>query len=152
MGVFPPSVLDAFVAPINMISSVGTFVGDPWILPNPTEVKTYGDTMPLLPAERTYSAIQSKFVSAICSPKEDKLDQYSLPKWTDFPSSSSQSTTLSLQSLGSSAPRVVLSLTTSSLPASQDPIPLPSSLVGETLPTSNHTYQRSKQKGGRCRK
>ena len=35
MGVFPPPVPDAFVSPINMISSIGTFVGDPWILPNP---------------------------------------------------------------------------------------------------------------------
>ena len=39
MGVFPPLFPDAFVAPINMISSVGTFVGDPWILPNPTELE-----------------------------------------------------------------------------------------------------------------
>ena len=62
------------------------------------------------------------------------------------------STTLSLQSLGSSAPRVVLSLVVSSLPASQDPVPLPSSSNGETLPTSNHTYRRSKRRGGRRRK
>ena len=47
VGVFPPPIPDAFVAPINMISSVGTFVGDPWILPNPTKVETYGETMPL---------------------------------------------------------------------------------------------------------
>ena len=57
MGVFLPPVPDALVAPINMISSVGTFVGDPWILPDPTEVETYGDTMSLSPVERTYSTI-----------------------------------------------------------------------------------------------
>ena len=74
MGVFPPPVPDAFVASINMISSVDTFVGDPWILPNPTEVKTYGDTISLSPAERTYSAIQSESASAIFSPKEDEVD------------------------------------------------------------------------------
>ena len=108
MGVFLPPVFDAFVALINMISSVDTFVGDPWILPNPIEVETYGDTMPLLSAERTYSVIPSK--------------------------------TLSLQSLGSLAPWVMLSLTASSLLASQDPVPLPSSSNGETLPMSNHTY------------
>ena len=89
IGVSPPPFPDAFVAPINMISSIGTFMGDPWILPNPTEFKTYGDTMPLSPAERTYSVIQSESISAICSPQEEKLDQYSLPKWVDIPSSSS---------------------------------------------------------------
>ena len=120
MGVFPPPVPDAFVAPINMISSVGTFMGDPWILPNPTKVETYGDTMSLSPAEKIYFAIQSM--------------------------------TLSLQSLGSSAPWVVLSLTASSLLASPNHVPLPSSLNGETLSTSNHTYRRPKRKGGRHRK
>ena len=120
MGVFPPPVLDAFVAPINMISSIDTFMGDPWILPNPTEVETFGDTMSLSLTEMSYSAIQSM--------------------------------TLSLKSLGSSAPRVVLSPTALLVPTSQDPIPLPSSSIGETLPTSNHTYRRSKQKGGRRRK
>ena len=89
MGVFPPPVPDAFVAPINMISSIGTFVGDPWILPDLTEVERYGNTMPLSPAKRTYSAIQSESASTICSPQEDKLDQYSLPEWANIPSSSS---------------------------------------------------------------
>ena len=74
MGVFPPPVPVAFVTLINMISSVSAFMGDPWILPNPVEVETYGDTMPLSPDERTYSAIQSESASAICSPKEDELD------------------------------------------------------------------------------
>lgn len=64
-------------------------MGDPWILPNPVEAETYGDTMPLSLAERTYSAIQSESASAICSPQEDELDQYSLPEWVDLPSSSS---------------------------------------------------------------
>ena len=89
MGVFLPPVLDAFVAPINMISSVGTSMGDPWILPNPTEVETYGDAMPLSLAEKTYSVIQSESVSAICSLQEDELDQYSLSEWAHIPSSSS---------------------------------------------------------------
>ena len=88
MGVFPPPIPDAFVAPINMISSIGTFMGDPWILPNPIEVETYGDVMLLSPAEKTYSAIQFESIYAICSPQEDELDQYSLPKWADIPSSS----------------------------------------------------------------
>jgi hypothetical protein len=55
--VFPLPVPDAFVAPINMISSIDTFVGDPWILLDPTKAETCGDTMPLLPTEQTYSAI-----------------------------------------------------------------------------------------------
>ena len=197
MGVFPPPVLDAFVAPINMISSVGTFVGDPWILPPPTEVEQYGDTMLLSPAEKTYPAIQLESVSHICPPTEDELDMYSLPEWAAIPSSLSHdflndvllsdeaiieamtlskrpwednhhrssvlpplndedppltSTTLSLQSLGSSAPWVVLSLVVSSLPQSHDPVLLPSSSNGETLTTSNHTYRRTKRRGGRRRK
>ena len=120
MGVFPPPVLDAFVAPINMISSIDTFMGDPWILPNLTEVETYGDTMSLSSAELSYSAIPS--------------------------------TTLSLKSLGSSSPQVVLSQTASSLPASQDPIPLPSSSIGEHLLASKNTYRRPKRKGDRRKK
>ena len=62
------------------------------------------------------------------------------------------STTLSLQSLGSSAPWVVLSQVVSSLPRSHDPVLLPSSLNGEILTTSNHTDQRTKHRGGRRRK
>ena len=89
MGVFLPHVPDAFVAPINMISSVGTSMGDPWILPDPTAVETYGNSMPLSPAEKTYSTIQSESVSMICPPTTDELDQYSLPEWADIPSSSS---------------------------------------------------------------
>jgi hypothetical protein len=89
MGVFPPPIPDAFVAPINMISSVGTFMGDPWILPNLAEVETYGDTMSLSPFERTYSTIQFVSSSTICFPQEDELDQYSLPEWANIPSSSS---------------------------------------------------------------
>ena len=89
MGVFPPPVPDAFIAPINMISYVGTFVGDPRILPDSTEVETYGDTMPLSLAEKMYSVIQSKSTSTICPPTKGELDQYSLPEWADIPSSSS---------------------------------------------------------------
>ena len=195
MGVFPPPVPDAFISPINMISSVGTFVGDPWILPSPAEAEQYGDTMPLSPTEKTYSAIQSESVSPSCPPPEDVLDIYSLPEWAAIPSSSSHdflndvllsdeaileamtlserpwednhhrsstlpplheedspliATTLSLQSLGSSAPWVVLSQVVSSLPQSHDPVLRASSLNGEIL--SNHPDQRTKRRGGRCRK
>ena len=60
--------------------------------------------------------------------------------------------TLSQKSLGSSDPRVVHSPNASLLPVSQDPIPLPSSSLGEHLLTSNHTFQRTQEKGGRQRK
>jgi hypothetical protein len=60
MGVFPPPIPDAFVALINMISSIGTLMGDPFVLPNMTEVETFGDTMPLSPAENIYFVIQFK--------------------------------------------------------------------------------------------
>jgi hypothetical protein len=191
MGVFPPPVPDAFVTPINMISSVGTFVSDPWILPSPAEAEQYGDTMLLSPAEKTYSAIQSESVSPISPPPEDVVDIYSFPEWATIPSSSSHnflndillldeaiievmtlferpwednhhrssilpplndedppltSMTLSLQSLGSSAPWVMLSQVVSSPPQSHDPVLLPSSLNGEIPITSNHTYQRTKRR------
>ena len=89
MGVFPPPVPDAFVTPINMISYAGTFVGDPWILPPPTKVEQYGDTMPLSSVEKTYSTIQSQSIYHICPPTEGELDPYSLPEWVYIPSSSS---------------------------------------------------------------
>ena len=46
----------------------------------------------------------------------------------------------------------MLSPIASSLIVSQDPIPLPSSSLGEHLPTSNLTFWRTKRKEGRCRK
>ena len=87
MGVFPPPVPYAFIAPINMISFVGTLMCDPWVLPNLTKVETFGDAMLLSPTEMTYSAIQSESKSTICFPQEDELDQYSLPEWENIPSS-----------------------------------------------------------------
>ena len=60
--------------------------------------------------------------------------------------------TLSQKYLGSYDPRVVPSLITSSLPVSQDPIPLTSSSPGEHLTTSNHKIWRTKRKGGGRRK
>ena len=58
MGVFPPPVPDAIVTPINMISSIGTHLGDPWVIPNPSEVEYYGDTMSLLSTQLSFSVIQ----------------------------------------------------------------------------------------------
>jgi hypothetical protein len=55
MGVFPPPIPDTFVASINIISSVGTHMGDPWVLPNLAEVETFGETMPLSLTELSYS-------------------------------------------------------------------------------------------------
>ena len=74
MGVFPPPVPDTIVAPINMISFVGTHLGDPWVLPNPSEVESYGDTMSLLSAELPYSTIQSKSESTVCFSHKNELD------------------------------------------------------------------------------
>ena len=89
MGVFLPPIPDAFVTPINMISFVIIFMGDPWILPDPTEAEIYGDTMLLSQAEQTYLAIQSESASTIFPPTAGELDQYSLPEWVDIPSSTS---------------------------------------------------------------
>ena len=41
MGVFPPYVPDTIVASINMISSVDTHMGNPWVLPNSVEVEFF---------------------------------------------------------------------------------------------------------------
>ena len=87
MGVFPPPIPDTFVTPINMISSVGTHMGDAWVLPNPAKIESFGYTMSLSPTELSYSVIQFESESTICFSHENELDQYSLPKWAKIPSS-----------------------------------------------------------------
>ena len=89
MGVFSLPVPDAVVVQINMISSVSTHLGDPWVIPNPSEVKSYGDTMPLSSAESSYSMIQSEIASNVCFSQEDELAQYSFLQWQAIPSSPS---------------------------------------------------------------
>ena len=68
-----------------MISSVGTHMGDPWVLPNLAEAETFGDTMSLSSAKSSYSVIQSESESIVCFSRENELDQYSLPEWADIP-------------------------------------------------------------------
>ena len=87
MGIFPPPLPNTIVTPINMISSVGTHLGDPWVILNLSEVESYGDTMPLSSVELSYSTIQSKTESDDFFSQEDELDQYCLPEWVDIPSS-----------------------------------------------------------------
>ena len=74
MGVFPTPIPDTIVAPINMISSIGTHLGDPWVIPNPSEVESYGDTMPLSQDELSYLVIQSETESIICLSHKNELD------------------------------------------------------------------------------
>jgi hypothetical protein len=38
MGVFHPPASYDVVAPINMISSISTHLGGPWVIPNPSKV------------------------------------------------------------------------------------------------------------------
>ena len=54
MGVFLPPIPDTIVTLINMISSVGTHLGEPWVIQNLSEVESHGDTMPLSPVELSY--------------------------------------------------------------------------------------------------
>ena len=89
MGVLPPPVPDTIVAPINMISSLGTHLGDPWVIPKLSEEEFYSDTMLLSLVELSYSAIQSETESLVCFSHKIELDQYSLPEWEDIPSSPS---------------------------------------------------------------
>ena len=74
MGVFPPSVPNIVVSLINMISFVGTHLGDPWVILNPSEVESYYDTMPLLSAKLSYSTIQCKTESNVFFSQQDELD------------------------------------------------------------------------------
>ena len=57
-----------------------------------------------------------------------------------------------ISSIGSYDHRIVPSRIASSLPLSQDHIPLPSSSPSEHLVTNNHKIWRTKKKGGRYRK
>ena len=43
--------------------------------------------MPLSPTELSYSAIRCETESNVCFSRDNELDQYSLPKWADIPSS-----------------------------------------------------------------
>ena len=74
MGVFPSPVPNTIVAPINIISSINTHLGNPWVILNPSEVESYGETMPLLLTKLSYLAIQCETESNIFFLQEDKLD------------------------------------------------------------------------------
>ena len=89
MGVFPPTIPNTISAPINMISSISTHMGDPWVLPNPSEVESYGDTMSLSSTKLSYLVIQSEYESTVCFSHENELDQHSLPKEAEIFSSPS---------------------------------------------------------------
>jgi hypothetical protein len=64
MGCFPlqpPKVPQM----VNMLSSIPHEQTDPWILPAPSDIDTYGEQMPLSPAELAYQAIQSASESPV---------------------------------------------------------------------------------------
>ena len=83
IGVFPLSAPDIpKIAPINMISSIGSY--DPWVIPLPSKIESLGDTILLSLAELSYSMIQSAgdsidIVSSASSIEE--LNQYLFPRW-----------------------------------------------------------------------
>jgi hypothetical protein len=43
------------ITPVNMISSIGSY--DPWVIPFPSEIESFGDIMSLSLAELSYSMI-----------------------------------------------------------------------------------------------
>ena len=49
----------------------------------------HGDTMSLSSAKLSYLEIQCETESNVCFSQRNELDQYSLPKWADIPSSPS---------------------------------------------------------------
>ena len=73
---------------VNMLSSIPHEQTGPWILPTASDIDTYGEQMPLSPAELAYQAILSAFESSvtlvtangtttppIMAPSFDPLDQ-----------------------------------------------------------------------------
>lgn len=50
---------------INMLSSIPHEQTDPWILPAPSDIDTYGEKMSLSPAQLAYQAIQCASKSPI---------------------------------------------------------------------------------------
>ena len=50
---------------VNMISSIPHEQTNPWILPDPSDIDTYGEQMLLSPVEFAYQAIQTTFTSPI---------------------------------------------------------------------------------------
>jgi hypothetical protein len=89
MGVFPLPIPDTIVSPINMISSINTHLGDPRVIPNLSEVESYGETMSLSLVELSYSTIQCEIKSNVCFSQKNELDQYSLHEWANILSSPS---------------------------------------------------------------
>lgn len=89
MLVFPLPVPDAIVTAINIISSAGTHLSDPWVIPNPSKVESSSDTIPLSLTKLSYSVIQCEIEYNVYFLKENELDQYSLPEWEEIPSSPS---------------------------------------------------------------
>lgn len=70
------------MVPINMIST-STFY-DPWILPHPNQIESYGTAMPLTPIETCYDTIQLAEPSIdydLSRLSNAELDRFSLPNW-----------------------------------------------------------------------
>jgi hypothetical protein len=64
---------------------------DPWIIPHPSDLESYRDTMPLSPMELTYSMIQSTSESPDSHHillLDEKLDQFSSLYWVNHTSTS----------------------------------------------------------------
>ena len=93
LGVFPlPPPYTGYVAPINMISSIGDcsiISYDPWVIANPLEFDSFGLSMSLFLHELPYFMIQSiKVDSDSGGQLLVELDQYSLASWDVSPSNS----------------------------------------------------------------
>lgn len=57
-GFFPLSAPNIpKIAPVNMISFVGSY--DPWVIPCPSEIESFGDIIPLSSAELSYFVTHS---------------------------------------------------------------------------------------------
>jgi hypothetical protein len=75
-----PTISHCNIAPINMISSftsgsLGSF--DPWVVPHPEDVDSYGASMPLTLVDISYQVIQSTSVGPdLDSPQDVESDQY----------------------------------------------------------------------------
>jgi hypothetical protein len=95
MGTFPLHPLE--ITPtisINMISAViGKPIGynDPWVIPHPSDIECYGDTIALSPMDLAYSVIQSVGYSSNSHSSlllDEELDQFFSPCWVNHNSTS----------------------------------------------------------------
>jgi hypothetical protein len=76
---------------ISTVSDTPHSYNDPWVIPHPSNIESYGDTMPLSPIELAYSMIQSIGESYDSHSRlllDEEIDRFSSPYWDTHTSTS----------------------------------------------------------------